>query len=74
MSNFAAVYSVLRQHAGQPDFDARLAQLRRDVPSAFHTADTLSTRVFFDQPIRGEPCCGFVRSRDSIRPQPPKVA
>lgn len=29
-------------------------------PNAFHTGQSLSSRVFFDQPMRNEPCLGFI--------------
>jgi hypothetical protein len=41
--------------------DHVLALLRRANPKAFHTEASLTTRVFFDQPLRNEPCKGFVR-------------
>ncbi|OXC78598.1 hypothetical protein BSU04_10740 [Caballeronia sordidicola] len=31
-------------------------------PGAFHTDATLAQRIFFDQPLHGEPHHGFVRS------------
>jgi hypothetical protein len=37
------------------------ALLRRANPKAFHTEESLTTRVFFEQPVRDEPCKGFVR-------------
>jgi hypothetical protein len=38
-----------------------IERIKRQNPRAFHTEDTLDTRVFFNQPMRGEPCKGFIR-------------
>jgi hypothetical protein len=46
---------------GPDEIDRVIAVLRREHPGAFHTAASLSARVFFDQPKQGEPCKGFVR-------------
>jgi hypothetical protein len=41
------------------------ALIRKENPGAFHvehgSGETLSSRVFFDQPVRNEPHKGFVR-------------
>jgi hypothetical protein len=41
--------------------DSVIERIKRQNPRAFHTEDTLDTRVFFNQPMRGEPCKGFIR-------------
>lgn len=46
----------------QPDaLEHALAAIQARNPHAFHTKDSLCLRVFFDQPVRGEPCRGFQR-------------
>lgn len=44
--------------------DTVIEQIRKERPNAFHvgegSGETLSSRVFFDQPVRNEPCKGFV--------------
>ncbi|CAE6846690.1 hypothetical protein R75461_07277 [Paraburkholderia nemoris] len=41
--------------------DQILKRIRRTNPDAFHTDETLSSRVFYDEPMGSEPCRGFVR-------------
>ncbi|WP_050982879.1 hypothetical protein [Cupriavidus basilensis] len=36
-------------------------KIRAEHPDAFHSGDSLASRVFFDQPVRDEPCKGFIR-------------
>jgi hypothetical protein len=46
---------------GLADIEGIIALLRKYNPEAFHTAESLPQRVFFDQPVRNEPCRGFIR-------------
>ncbi|MEW9586509.1 hypothetical protein [Paraburkholderia sp. DGU8] len=57
---------ILRR-ATSDTLDSVIAKIRAANPAAFHveetkggTVETLSSRVFFDQPVRNEPCKGFV--------------
>ncbi|MGR0117862.1 hypothetical protein [Ralstonia pseudosolanacearum] len=47
---------------GFDEIEATLQQLRIVNAAAFHTLSTLATRVFFDQPVRNEPCLAYVRA------------
>ncbi|WP_176091332.1 hypothetical protein [Burkholderia ambifaria] len=53
------------------NLDHVIARIRTENPAVFHVEkttrtdkETLSGRVFFDQPIRKEPCRGFVMLRE----------
>jgi hypothetical protein len=46
---------------GIAEIERIVALLRAYHPEAFHTAASLSERVFVDQPVRDEPCRGFIR-------------
>jgi hypothetical protein len=41
--------------------DRAIRESQEANPNAFHTDATLAQRIFFDQPLRHEPCRGFVR-------------
>lgn len=58
---------LLRMAVGR-QLDSVIARIRFENPSAFHVErtsgsviETLSTRDFFDQPMRREPCRRFLR-------------
>ncbi|MFM0328036.1 hypothetical protein [Caballeronia glebae] len=60
-------HQKLLQRTAPDQIDGVIAQIRAENPSAFlvehNTAgasETLSSRVFFDQPMRNEPCKGFM--------------
>ena len=50
--------------AGDGSLDSLIAQLRTVSRTAFHCGHSLRERRFFDEPILGEPCAGFVRGRE----------
>ena len=42
--------------------DILIGAIRIESPELFHTADTVSTRVFYDRPAGGEPCARYINS------------
>ncbi|WP_323123181.1 hypothetical protein [Burkholderia alba] len=48
---------------GPEAIDAVLEVLRRANPHAFHSAESLTNRTFFDEPVQNLPCRGHVRRR-----------
>jgi hypothetical protein len=59
---------LLHNAAKHGGVDAVIERIRKERPSALHVEhktpgaeETLSSRVFFDQPVRNEPHQGFVR-------------
>ncbi len=53
--------TMLRRAAAAGNVERVLLAIRTMNPGAFHTGATLAGRVFFDQPLRGEPCQGFIK-------------
>jgi hypothetical protein len=45
---------------GIAEIEHALNLIRQANPNAFHTELSLTCRVFFDQPMRNEPCRGFM--------------
>src|SRR5580698_1385965 len=54
---------ISASNAGVDKVDAVIQKLKRECPNAFHTDNTLPTRVFFHRPADETPCVGFVRGR-----------
>ncbi|QCP55117.1 hypothetical protein FAZ95_38985 [Trinickia violacea] len=42
------------------ELDRVISTVQQRNPHAFHTQESLHTRVFFNQPLHGEPCKGFI--------------
>jgi Xaa-Pro aminopeptidase len=45
-----------------------IERLRRHHPEAFHTEDSLATRIFYHRPLRNEPHRSFVAANSPARP------
>lgn len=62
---------MLRSAAQHGGIDVVTEQIRKENPSALHVevgeGETLSSRVFFHQPIRNEPAKGFIHFYDPIK-------
>ncbi len=54
---------LLNSYGNADSLKCVLDELRVANPDAFHTAATLAQRIFFDQPLHGEPHYGFVRAK-----------
>ena len=50
---------LLRRSSRQQLADV-VARIREANPEAFHTAESLASRVFIDEPVRDIPCASFL--------------
>jgi hypothetical protein len=50
---------------GVSGINRTIQKLKRECPQAFHTDDTLASRIFYHRPPEHTPCRGFVDGRMS---------